>query len=328
MSEHWKGFNKSELQEMTSSRKGESKTGDELLFFDPNNHTFDQFLSTSAAPFVLIGIKECTGPVANYGNKGAQNGFEAFLKSFVNVQVNRFFNPKDVVLGGYFEFPFENKSIQEHKDDVAIIDYQVFLIMEKVFQHGKIPIVIGGGHNNAYPIIKGWYSIKKKKINVLNIDPHADFRELEGRHSGNSFSYAKDEGMIDQYSVYGLHESYNNESMLAKMEASEGVSWLSFEKIIHDDHPIHLFLRYIERLQRHPTGLEIDLDAIAYIPVSAFTPSGFTVEQIRQYIAKAVGKLTLKYLHISEGAPNTEKEEKIIGKTIAFMVVDFIKRYK
>nr|WP_233167177.1 arginase family protein [Pedobacter sp. ASV2] len=31
----------------------------------------------------------------------------------------------------------------------------VFPIIEKIVAAGKVPIVIGGGHNNAYPIIKG-----------------------------------------------------------------------------------------------------------------------------------------------------------------------------
>lgn len=59
------------------------------------------------------------------------------------------------------------------------------------------PIAIGGGHNNAYPMLKGYSLAKKEKINAINCDPHADFRALEGRHSGNGFSYAVNDGYLD-----------------------------------------------------------------------------------------------------------------------------------
>jgi arginase family enzyme len=31
-------------------------------------------------------------------------------------------------------------------------------------------------------------------VNAINFDAHSDFRILEGRHSGNGFSYAYEEG--------------------------------------------------------------------------------------------------------------------------------------
>ena len=69
-------------------------------------------------------------------------------------------------------------------------------LLKIIIKAKKIPIIVGGGHNNAYGIIKGSALALNKKINVLNIDAHADFRPLEGRHSGNGFSYAFHEGFI------------------------------------------------------------------------------------------------------------------------------------
>ena len=83
---------------------------------------------------------------------------------------------------------------------------------------GYIPIVIGGGHNNAYPIIKTISESFNQAIHVFNLDPHADCRALEGRHSGNSFSYAKEHGFIDQYTVFGLHKNYNSEFIYSYLE--------------------------------------------------------------------------------------------------------------
>ncbi len=36
-----------------------------------------------------------------------------------------------------------------------IIDPEVEELVKLIAQSGKIPVVIGGGHNNAYPLIKG-----------------------------------------------------------------------------------------------------------------------------------------------------------------------------
>ena len=72
-----------------------------------------------------------------------------------------------------------------HEMDEFLID-----ILVPIYKAGKVPILVGGGHNNAYPLMKAFFLAHNKKVNVANLDPHADYRALEGRHSGNSFSYA------------------------------------------------------------------------------------------------------------------------------------------
>ena len=62
---------------------------------------------------------------------------------------------------------------------------------------------------------------RNKKINILNIDAHADFRPLEGRHSGNGFSYAFREGFIKKYYAYGLHENYISNYFLKQTNANK-----------------------------------------------------------------------------------------------------------
>ena len=62
-----------------------------------------------------------------------------------------------------------------------------------------------------------WTIPANKAINVLNLDPHADCREIDRRHSGNSFSYAMQEGWLANYAVLGLHQQYNSQSMLERL---------------------------------------------------------------------------------------------------------------
>lgn len=77
---------------------------------------------------------------------------------------------------------------------VSKIDKEVVHIIRTIINCGKIPIIIGGGHNNSYGNIKGTALANGKPINAVNFDAHSDFRILEGRHSGNGFSYAHSEG--------------------------------------------------------------------------------------------------------------------------------------
>ena len=74
-------------------------------------------------------------------------------------------------------------------------------------------------------------------------------------------------------------------------------------------------------------GIEIDLDAIPNIACSAMTTSGFSVEQLRQFISFFAKNKNATYLHICEGAPDLgeEKNNHLIGKLIGYLITDFIK---
>jgi formiminoglutamase len=41
----------------------------------------------------------------------------------------------------------------------------------------------------------------QRKTGAINFDAHSDFRILEGRHSGNGFSYAYEEGFLKKYFI-------------------------------------------------------------------------------------------------------------------------------
>jgi formiminoglutamase len=57
------------------------------------------------------------------------------------------------------------------------------------------------------------------------------------------------------------------------------------------------------------------------------TLSGFSVEELRQFISFFGKNKNASYIHICEGAPNLGEEKNIhlIGKLIGYLVTDFIK---
>ena len=318
MSFYFEYFNSENLSQLFSVREGEEKLGQKVRI---NSTPIDL-----NGKFVIIGVAEDIGPRANLGFAGAEAGFSAFITRFLNVQSNRFLNGSDIVLYGVVRCS-ETFSISddlvELRNTVEHLDLLLEEVLQVVFSSGGIPIVIGGGHNNAYPIIKAYSHVNQKKIDVLNIDPHADFRKLEGRHSGNSFSYAMQEGYLGKYTVLGLHQSYNSESMLQDLE-KQGVDFTFFEDYIDDK---ELFYRDLFKFEDKQFGLEIDMDTIKQMPSSAYTPSGFSVEEMRRAIRFISSSSDVVYLHLPEAAPQNEREATFVGKVITYLVTDFIKKY-
>ena len=61
------------------------------------------------------------------------------------------------------------------------------------------------------------------------------------------------------------------------------------------------------------------------MPTSAFTPSGFSIEEARIYLRELAKQKDIVYLHLTEGSPKTEIENKVVGKSLTYFVLDFIK---
>ncbi|MDB2426865.1 arginase family protein, partial [Flavobacteriaceae bacterium] len=162
-------------------------------------------------------IKEDIGIRANHGRPGAKETWNEVLKKLLNIQNNEFLNGSNILVLGHLDFSNlyishqstdANKLLKTYRKQVEKIDQIVNQLVYSIVKAGKTPIIIGGGHNNSYGIIKGCALALKTKINTINFDAHTDLRAQEGRHSGNGFSYAIEEGFLDRYFIFGPHENY------------------------------------------------------------------------------------------------------------------------
>jgi formiminoglutamase len=71
-------------------------------------------------------------------------------------------------------------------------------------------------------------------------------------------------------------------------------------------------------------GLEIDMDSIAYMPSSALSPSGWSLDQVRQFTKHFVKtQKQVAYLNLTEAAPISETDSLIVGKALSYLVRDF-----
>lgn len=329
-------FNNNDLKSLLKNRPNESKFGEHIQLL-PNFTTIYDALLHLDVDYVIFGIPEDVGVFANYGHCGTALAWQATLKVLLNIQSNAFTKAERVLILGHLDFSKEmeklneldpniKKDIQKARKLTAKIDTYVTDLVYQIVKAGKKPIIVGGGHNNAYGNIKGTSLAKLKAVNVVNFDAHSDFRHEEGRHSGNGFSYAYAEGFLKNYFIFGLHENYTPDLIFRTLDKFKNIEYNTFESII-----IRKDLKYKSELQRasdhvslKPFGIEIDCDAIKNIPSSAMTPSGFSVKKARAFVNHFGAFENAAYLHICEAAP-TPDTEIIVGKLITYLITDFIR---
>lgn len=336
----FKIYSQSDIDGEVSIRDGEEKLGQHVQTYRlclPARQAGEEHsdaaisienLKKSTAKFVLLGIPEDIGVRANFGVAGAKTAWKSTLKALLNTQSNSFLNGEEVLVLGHFEIDEPvDLSVKGLRNKVNKIDELVYPVIQQIIASGKIPIVIGGGHNNALPIIKAAYlAHNNQKINVVNIDAHTDLRNpTEGRHSGNGFSTAILNGYLNQYKIFGLHQNYVNKDIASQIEADQNMDALYFEEILKSDHSIPQHWNNFTENLAEPCGLEIDLDSIANVLSSAITPSGFDLNDFRKILISNTKKYS--YLHICEGATKLAdgRKELTTGKTIAYLITDFIK---
>jgi formiminoglutamase len=336
---HLKLFTEKEQRTLLSKRKGETKFGEQIKLISNLTNIYDD-ISSLDVQYVIFGIEEDIGVQANYGKSGSYRNWGAVKKSLINLQSNCFTNPDTVLILGELNFKAfqdEAKTLNsKNKKDlirlrqlVEEIDKEVAFLVAQIVKAGKIPIAIGGGHNNAYGLIKGTALTKNTKINAVNFDAHTDFRAEEGRHSGNGFSYAFAEGFLKNYYVIGLHENYISAPTNDTIKKLKSVKYTSFESLeIRKEKKLKEVMKTaLDFVNSDCFGLEIDCDAIENIASSAASPTGFSVKQARQFVNFFGYNEQVCYLHICEAIPSKKKPEQT-GKLISYLITDFIRSHE
>jgi formiminoglutamase len=322
---------------------------------------------SGGARYAIIGVPEDIGPRANMGRGkskmlylfavrkychvyilyisfflfsvfegGANEAYSSFLKHFLNLQSNQYIKSNEILLIGHVEcsdLQARSKNttvVEELRDLCGELDDRVGSIMQPLFAAGLTPIVIGGGHNNCYPILKSLSMQRGSAVNAINLDPHADFRAIEGRHSGNGFSYAHKEGFLNKYHIMGLNELKNNQAILDLLAEAE-CTYDTYQSIFHRrnvsfEDSLATALRTVAL---DDFGIELDLDSITGMPVSAYNECGVSVNTAAHYVYQAARRPQSCYLHLCEAAPRHHPSglpagHEAVGQILASLASAFI----
>lgn len=346
---HLKVYSKQDVISLTKIRRFETKVGERLHVIKEVSQ-LEESIDQSPAKYVLVGVPEEIGVKANHGNGGTETAWIPFLQSFYNIQSNDFFSGDDILMLGHFDFGDmkwlidnnahgQEEKIEAYRHAVITIDDEVESLIKIITSFNKIPIVIGGGHNNAYPLIKGSAKglskaglIPMAQINAINLDAHTDYRPAEGRHSGNGFRYAEEDGYLQKYCAIGIHENYLPQNVWLDIVNNPFMDFITYEDIF-----IHEKRNFIQAIahatgftEDNYTGIEIDLDSIEHVLSSAITPCGISSLHARQFINFAATDSKVAYVHICEGATQLSdgRKDESTGKLISYLVTDFVKAHK
>ncbi|KAJ9464986.1 Formimidoylglutamase [Diplonema papillatum] len=289
------------------------------------------------AKYALLGVPEDVGPRANLGRGGSHGGWGAFLAAFLNFQSNRHAQGSDFLLLGHVSVDDIQRESEGAPTDVLRqlverVDERVEFVAKAIISAGLEPIVIGGGHNNSLPLLSAAAAVSKRSVAAVNVDPHADFRPPEGRHSGNGFRYASARGALGSYQVLGLHENKNNEDSLAALAGLPDHGFVSFRDV-WQARSLSLE-KAVERVlgavpPDMPLCVEFDVDAIANAPSSASTCVGIPVNDACYIITKLAARSEgagVTYLHLAEAAPachpaGVAQGNREVGQLLADLVM-------
>ncbi|WP_373553758.1 formimidoylglutamase [Haliscomenobacter sp.] len=329
---HFHPMTTTEVQSRTRTRPQETKLGQRILV--------QSELESTGPHFVLFGVKEDLGARANFGLGGAATAWDSFLNAFLNVQDTPFLRGQNIQLLGHFDFTVlpNHSDVPLMRQQVEQIDAEVSALVSQIVAVGKIPLIIGGSHAGAYANLKGTaLGLRKSNpaavVNCINLDAHSDYRITEGRHSGNGFRYAQEEGYLQHYSILGLHENYTPENILQDLERHPAIQFSTWEDIF-----LREKLNFAQALEHsvaftkngaNRVGIELDVDCIENVLSSALTPSGINTQQARYYLYQTAQRCEPAYLHICEAATSLENgsENRSTGKLLSYLVSDFVKGY-
>ena len=100
------------------------------------------------------------------------------------------------------------------------------------------------------------------QINCINLDAHSDYRPLEGRHSGNAFRYAEEDGYLQKYCIVGLHENYLPQNIWMDIVNNPFIDCITFEDIfVHEKRTFMQAVAHATGFTEDTLcGIELDLD--------------------------------------------------------------------
>lgn len=333
------------IDDYTSPRAGEQKWGQVIKCLPSilSANTYKEALKqawTDGHRVAVVAVPESIGPRANLGRAGAETSLAAWLPALANLQVNAASNPAPLLVVGAVECDdlqaqaeplnlSHSNQLEQLRELVAELDTRVIAVLQPLFELGFDVVLIGGGHNNAYPLLKSLASACESAVGAMNLDPHSDFRACEGRHSGNGFRYAYSEGFLRHYHVVGLHPAKNNaDSLNALHDAGFDYTHIDIARTKAWD---MLTLNWQQRAAawQVPFGIEVDLDAVTGMPASAMNYAGFEANQLMQYIAGLAQLPQARYLHLTEAAPclhpaGLEAGNRMVGQIITESLLAYL----
>lgn len=269
----------------------------------------------------VIGVPQHIGVVRNGGRAGAAEAPRAIRNALFRMATSAILDvmlDHRLVVIDMGDIEVEGRTLEEIHD-------QQCHVVHACMTSGMVPLVLGGGHDVAWPTINA-LNTTGASYGVINIDAHADVRPLkEGglAHSGSPFRQ-----MLEAPSSKLLEGSFTEFGLQSIAVSSSHLQYLSNKgmhyDMLDDIRGAGVAQAWTTALRRaaghtvdgfaaHPTGttaealyvsLDVDSFASAYAPgVSAPSTDGFMPHEIALCLRMAGAEPTLRAFDVVEVNP-------------------------
>ena len=250
----------------------------------------------------MIGFPDDLGIQNVGGRMGARQGPGSFLESFLKIK------GKNDVHGR-----LSTTEMVEMTSQLAENYDRSIGSVEKMRREtpGTTLVVVGGGHDYAYPWIRGVVqsNAKKKKVGCLNIDAHFDLREYQPlMTSGSPFRRVLDEKWMQGSHLveFGIQKHCNVPGLWDYAKRAK-IRVYPFETL-RNGAAVSKFKAALRALTKtcDEVLLSVDLDALAFAHcpgVSAPQGEGFTGSELYQMLEIAGADKKVTSLGIFELSP-------------------------
>lgn len=266
-------------------------------------------LPAEQAGVVILGFACDEGVSRNKGRVGAKEGPDAIRLACANLSDHL---PENYML-------IDGGSIACEDDRLEAAQQELDTIIQKIVASGYFPLILGGGHEVAFPHFVGLFHglPKDQVIGIVNIDAHFDLRIPTNRStSGTPFYEIADLCQQHSYPFHylciGIQSSSNTKALYQRAKDLE-VGFIPIEKLeysLHEDQAAQL-TSFVNQCDEIYLTICLDVFDIAVAPgVSAPSINGLQPSLALEVIEliKSSGKLVSA--NIAELNPSLDPDSR------------------
>lgn len=290
-------------------------------------YTYDPSLSSVA----IIGFSCDEGVRRNFGRVGASLGPQKIREEIRSLACHL---PSSVRITDLGDVTCKGGDLEEAQTALAHI-------VEIVRSHGKIPFVLGGGHETAWGHYQGLEKqLGTEKLGIINFDAHFDLRSLDEKNRGSSgtpfYQIAQDCNKKNRdfhYACLGVQEFSNTKTLFERAESLKTLtvlaSQLKKENTVSVEKKLENFISQVDQIY---LSLCLDVFSSALAPgVSALNPFGLTQDELLPFFKCILQTKKVCGLDIVELSPPWDegnKTAKLAAYITSFLLHNLLMQIK
>jgi len=268
---------------------------------------------------VIIGVPQDEGVKRNKGRPGTKEAPNEVRKYFYRLTPFNFNFQKQLTELKIFDLG--NLKVDGTLEQ---IHERLEQVVYEFVRKGILPIVIGGGHDIAFPDYLGFAKNFDERI-VINIDTHLDLRDATQRNSGTSFRQILECDFKPKKLIELGIQNYANSIQHFNYAVENGVVIFTLDEIRKAG--IYSFLEMLRgEVKGFPVHISFDVDSVRNSDapgVSATYPDGLSADEVFKIALYFGLNFNVKVLDIAELNPVFDVDGKS-ARLVAFFILNFL----